>query len=80
MMTLCKNLSLSYEVFQKMHHWFGYKFCSGVSSFGIILVQTFFIYKFSVKIRRMDYFPKPSASDIVITVIWQSLSMTERIQ
>ena len=50
LMTLSNNSSLSSEVFQSTQHSFRRNFCSGVSSFGIILAQTFFMSKCSVKI------------------------------
>ena len=60
-MTLSKNSSLSSEVFQSTQHSFRRNFCSGVSSFGTILAQTFFISKCSIKNVWMDNFPKPSS-------------------
>lgn len=42
-----------------MQHSFRPSFCSGVSSCGTILAQTFLISKFSVKIRCTDDFLKP---------------------
>ena len=76
-MTLSKNSSLSYEVFQSAQHSFRRNFWSGVSSFGTILVQTFFISKCSVNIVWRDDFPKPSSSVIILTVNWRSLSTRE---
>ena len=48
--------------------------CSGVSSFGTVLAQTFFISKYSIKIVWTDDFPKPSSSAIILTVNQWSLS------
>jgi hypothetical protein len=48
--------------FSSTQHTFRRIFCSGVSSFGTILAQTFFMSKCSFKIVWTDEFPKPGSS------------------
>jgi len=76
--TLFKNSSLFSEVFQSTQHSFRRNFCSGVSSFCMILAQTLFISKCSVKIVWTDDFPKPSSSAVILTVNRRSLNTRER--